>query len=194
MSSLILVGMPETRNIMAQALAVPRFRESWWEYAEIEKCLPRIAGGNVSRWVIEQARDHDIRLVHTRNYIPLKTAFHADWLLVQEAQMVAALVGKLSQFNTPSVIEKLKQERDDLAEGLELRARAGGYDLSKLPSDQRRSVADRFIEADAKVNDLSERIDLLETAEGLRSEWFEAIKRDMIDGRHSESDHHLHCV
>lgn len=92
MVSLILVGIPEKRNIMVQALAVPRFRESWWEFFEVEKCLPKLAGGNVARWVIEQAEGHNIRLIHTRNYLPLKTAFHADWLLVQETERTVALV------------------------------------------------------------------------------------------------------
>jgi hypothetical protein len=194
MSFLILIGTPETRNIMVQALAVPRFRESWGEYFDIEKCLPKIAGGNVARWAIEQAKVHDIRLVHTRNYVPLKTAFHADWLFVQEGEIAAALVERFPQFDTPRTVEKLTQERDALAEVLKQQSRKGKYDLGKLPPDRRRSAADRFIETDNKVKDLSERIDLLETAEGLRSEWSEAIKRDMIEGRHSESDHHPHCV
>jgi hypothetical protein len=40
-------------------------------------------------------------------------------------------------------------------------------------------VADRFIEADAKVQDVSERIELLTILEGLRSEWSEAIECDI---------------
>jgi hypothetical protein len=40
-------------------------------------------------------------------------------------------------------------------------------------------LADRFIEANAKVTGLSERIELLTIAEGLRSEWSEAIECDI---------------
>jgi hypothetical protein len=91
------------------------------------------------------------------------------------------LVEKFPQFDTPRIIEKLKQERDGLAVTLEERVRAGRYDLSKLPSDQRRAVADRFIVADDELRNLSERMDLLRTAEGLRTGWSEAIERDMIE-------------
>ena len=179
MSSLILVGMPERGTSWFRHWLCLDSASHGGSFTRSRNACPRSLGGNVSRWVIDQARGHDVRLVHTRNYIPLKTAFHADWLLVQETELAVALVEKFPQFNTLTVVELLKRERDALAETLEERARAGRYDLSLLPADQRRAVADRFREADNKVKELSERIELLETAEGMRSEWREVIERDL---------------
>jgi hypothetical protein len=121
---------------------------------------------------------HDIRLVHTRNYIPRQTAFYADWLLFREDELAAQFLTAFPRFQIAHRREKLQQDRQTIATRMEERLHRGGFDLGKHPPEQRRAIADRFIEGDDKLRDIDDHYRALELAEKLSPEWTTRLKED----------------
>ena len=48
-------------------------------------------GAQCVQWILPRGKEHHIRLIHTRNYVPKQTAFYADWLLFQEDEASLAI-------------------------------------------------------------------------------------------------------
>ncbi len=72
-------------------------------------------------------------------------------------------------------IERLEQERRELAAKTEARLARGGFDLGMFPAEHRRNIARRFIAADEKLEELARQIAELGRAESLRAEWEQRI-------------------
>jgi hypothetical protein len=68
-------------------------------------------------------------------------------------------------------LEKLRRERQGLEEKVEQRVRRRGFDLSRVGAEQRRTVAQRFVEAHDKIRDFACYQQDLETAGRLAQEW-----------------------
>ena len=86
MTFLVLIGRPKSLHIMAMAMGAPSARESWWGYGKIETAR---LGAQCVQWILTRGKEHHIRLIHTRNYVPRQTAFYADWLLFQEDEVAS---------------------------------------------------------------------------------------------------------
>jgi hypothetical protein len=106
MVSLVLIGSPESLNIPYFAIPSPSSRESTWFYTRKKsKSLSELLGGNACRWVIEKQKTHDIRRICTRNYIPIKTAFYAQWLVFFDDKIAKEFTAKFPQYDQISHIE-----------------------------------------------------------------------------------------
>ena len=168
MTSLVLIGRPKSLHIMAQAMVAPSARESWWGYGKIETAR---LGAQCVQWILTKGKEHVIRLVHTRNYVPRQTAFYADWLLFQEDELASQFLTAFPRFQIPNRLEGLQRDRQIIATRMEERLQRGGFDIGKHPPEQRRAIAQRFIELDDKLRDIDEHCRALELAEQLSVEW-----------------------
>ena len=168
MPFLVLIGRPKSLHIMAQAMAAPSARDSHWGYGKIKNAR---LGAQCAQWILTRGKDHNIRLVHTRNYVPRQTAFYADWLLLQEDELASQFLIAFPRFQIPNRLERLQHDRQIIATRMEERLQRGGFDIGKHPPEQRRAIAHRFIELDDKLMDIDEHCRSLELAEQLALEW-----------------------
>ena len=58
-----------------------------WGYGKIETAR---LGAQCVQWILTRDKEHLIRLMHTRNYVPRQAAFCAEWLLFQELRRTKA--------------------------------------------------------------------------------------------------------
>lgn len=150
----------------------PSSKESSWFYPGKKSTpLSELLGGNAYRWVVEKQKTYDVKRICTRNYIPLKTAFYANWLVFKDDILAQEFLKKYPQFNIDLFIEKLRDDHDRLKDKIDIKLKRGAYDLSKYPSDQRLSAAQRFVEIDKQIRALEERVRCLDTANKLADEW-----------------------
>jgi hypothetical protein len=162
MTVLVLISRPKSLHIMIQALAAPSSRESGWRFGRIDTTR---LGTRARQWLLAARQQHDVRLVHTRNYIPRQTAFYADWLVFRDDELAAQFLTAFPRFQIPHRREKLRQDRQTIATRMEERLRRGGFDLGRHPAEQRRTIADRFVELDDKLRDIDDHCRTLELAE-----------------------------
>ena len=167
MTSLVLIGRPKSLHIMAQAMGAASARESWWGYGKIETAQ---LGARCVQWILANAKAHVIRRVQTRNYVPRQTAFYAGWLLFQEDELASQFLAAFPRFQIPNRLQGLERDRRVIATRLEERLQRGGFDIGKHPPDQRRAIAQRFIELDDKLRDIDDHCRALELAEPLSVE------------------------
>jgi hypothetical protein len=118
MTSLVLIGRPKSLHIMIQAIAASSSRESRWGYGEMETAR---LGAQCVQWILTRGKEHDIRLVHTRNYVPKQTAFYADWLLFQEDELASQFLTAFPRFQVRKRLEGLQRERETIATLMEER-------------------------------------------------------------------------
>ena len=168
MTSLVLIQRPRFLHIMAQAMAAPSARDSHWGYGKIKTAR---LGSQCAQWMLSRGKEHDIRLVRTRNYVPHQTAFCAEWLLFQEDELASQFLTAFPRFQIPTRLEGLQRDRQIIVTRLEERLNRGGFDIGKHPPEQRRAIAHRFIELDDKLRDIDEHCRGLELAEQLAVEW-----------------------
>lgn len=181
MFSLVLIGAPQELNIPYFAMPLPSSKESSWYYPGRKATpLSDLLGGNTYRWVVDKQKKHGIKRICTRNYIPIKTAFYANWLVFNDDVLAQEFLTRFPQFVTDSSIKKLKSDLDELVGKVDIKLKRGAYDLSKYPFDQRRYAAQRFIDFDDQVRSLTERIRYLETASKLADEWSSIIERELV--------------
>ena len=175
MTSLVLIGRPNSLHIMAQAMVAPSARESWWGYGKLETAQ---LGARCVQWILANAKAHVIRWVQTRNCVPKQTAFYAEWMLFQEDELALQFVTAFPRFQIPIRLQGLQRDRRTIATRLEERLHRGGFDIGKHPPEQRRAIAQRFIEFDDKPRDIDEHCCALELAEQLSGEWTARLKED----------------
>ena len=142
--------------------------ESCWGYGKIETAR---LGAQCVQWILTRGKDHHIRLIHTRNYVPKQTAFYADWLLFREDELASQFLTAFPRFQIPHRLQGLERDRQIIATRMEERLQRGGFDIGKHPPEQRRAIAHRFIELDDKLRDIDEHCRALELAEQLSLEW-----------------------
>ena len=93
--------------------AAPSAQESHWGYGKIKTAR---LGAQCLQWILTRGKEHDIRLVQTRNYVPHQAAFYAEWLLFREDESSLAIpdcIPAISDaepgFNSYSVTGRLSQ-------------------------------------------------------------------------------------
>jgi hypothetical protein len=87
--------------------------------------LEKLAGRRCAAWVKSQKDRDKIGLVETRNYIPLKTAFYATWLVFEEQAASAKFLEAFPYLRLDERISKITDEREELASDLDRRPEAG---------------------------------------------------------------------
>jgi hypothetical protein len=168
MSSLVLIGRPKSLHIMAMAMGAASARESWWGYGKIETAQ---LGAQCAQWILANSKAHVIRLVHTRHYVPRQTAFYADWLLFLEDELASQFLAAFPRFQISNRLQGLEGDRRIIATRMEERLQRGGFNIGTHPPEQRRAIAQRFIELDDKLKDIDEHCRALELAQQLAVDW-----------------------
>jgi hypothetical protein len=168
MTSLVLIGRPKSLHIMAQAMVAPSARESLWGYGKMETAR---LGAQCVQWILTRGKEHNIRLIRTRNYVPKQSAFYADWLLFQEDDLASQFLTAFPRVQIPNRLRRLQRDREAIATRMEERLHRGGFDIGKHPPKQRRAIAHRFLELDDKLRDIDDHCRALELAEQLSVKW-----------------------
>jgi len=161
-------GRPKSLHIMAQAMVAPSTRESWWGYGKIETAR---LGAQCVQWILTRDKEHVIRLMNTRNYVPRQTAFYADWLSFREDELASQFLSAFPRFQIPNRLQSLQRDRQSTATRMEERLNRGGFDIGKHPPERRRAIAQRYMELDDKLRDIDDHCRALELAEQLSLEW-----------------------
>ena len=100
----------------------------------------------------------NIGLVETRNYIPLKTAFYATWLLFQEDAKSVEFLEAFPHYRLDERLTKIAEERDALAADLDRRRIRRDFDLSCVGDEQQRvNLARRYAETTDKLRRVGRR-------------------------------------
>ena len=153
---------------MAQAMRAPSARGillALWQ----DRKTARL-GAQCIQWISTRGKEHVIRLVHTRNYVP-RRGFHADWLLFQEDEPALQFLDDIPAIHRFRTAFKAQSACQIIATRMEERLQRGGFDVGKHPPGQRRAIAHRFIELDDKLREIDEHCRGLELAEQLSLEW-----------------------
>lgn len=181
MATLIIVDRPKNLNIPYFAMGSRLSFENRAAPLDLDAELAKIVGRRCTDWVRDRQGGGAIRLLETRNYLPPKTAVYVNWLSFHEKSLADDFLNVFPRYRLDQWVEKLRREREDLEKKVELRVRRRGYDLSRIGAEQRRTVAQRFIDAHDKIRDLEFFQQQLETASQLAQAWCKASM--------SESDH-----
>jgi hypothetical protein len=177
---LVLIGKPQSLNIPYFAMPSSSSRETCWFYPNKKsKPLSEILGGNAYRWIVEKKKNHDIRRICTRNYIPIKTAFYANWLVFKENTDALGFMDKFPQYRTNKFLEKIENDLTDLTKQVDEKIIRKAYDISCYPVEQRRAAAFRYIKFDDQIRELKENIEFLHIAERFRVEWTRTLANEL---------------
>ena len=168
---LVLLGTPRDLNIPYFAMGAPSSRENGVVRLGIVG-LEKLAGRRCAAWVKSQKDRDKIGLVETRNYIPLKTAFYATWLVFQDQSASEKFLEAFPYLRLDERISKITEEREALVADLDRRRHRRDFDLSRVGDEQQRTnLARRYVEATDKLHQLDVQFRLLETAKELVPEW-----------------------
>ncbi len=148
-------------------MGVPASRESRVERGNIESDLVKLVGRRCATWVRARLERDVIELIHTRDYIPLQTAFYAKWLLFRDEAAATAFLEAWPRYRMDERLAKLDEERQALALKLQQRLKRGDFNLGRIGDDrQRENLAHRYVETATTLRGLGSQRRLLETAEG----------------------------
>ncbi len=171
-SYLILLSDPCDLNIPYFAMPVPASRESCVERLNIESDLIRLVGRRRAAWIKARLERDVIELVHTRDFVPPKTAFYAKWLLFREEAAAAAFVEAWPRHRLDERLAKIDEERQALALKLQQRLKRGDFNLGRIGDDQQReNLARRYVETAETLRGLGSQLRLIETAKGIARRW-----------------------
>jgi hypothetical protein len=163
----VLVDGPTYLNIPYFQMPDPTSREDQYTPLDLIQ-LSKLVGRRCAAWVNEHST---VRLVRTRNYLPLKTSVHAHWLAFETRAIVDEFVAAFPRYDLAARVNALNSERDVAAEKIERRLRTGKFDLSRLPEQDRLPVARRYIELTEKLRETEQRIKDLQLAGDLAIQW-----------------------
>jgi hypothetical protein len=178
MAVLILVGTPKTLNIPYFAMGSSTARANTWKITKKE--VTHTIGGNGTRWIDDEKRRSKILMIETRNYIPHKTAFYANWLVFSDEASADAFCQKFDWANNAKQIKNIEARLEEAATVSDAKVRSGSFDLIKAPAEQRRSIVQRFIKMDDEIRDLRERLEFLTIAETLKNDWAVILQKSGI--------------
>jgi hypothetical protein len=132
-----------------------------------------MVGRECARWL----KDHGgkIEIITTRNYLPLKTAFYAEWLVFHDRSIAESFLSAWPRYDAQKQFEILRSQRGSLKEKTEQRLKSGKYDLSCLAEQDRLPVARRYVELTEKLNHLDQHIKDIELAQTFGVGWTKQI-------------------
>jgi hypothetical protein len=150
---LILIGKPES-------LHVPYFAagscSDYWGHPKSFYDLDHLVGRQASRWLSAGRRSESFSLIVTHNYIrAFREALYSNWLATGDLYFSEEFLRIFPQFEFQFKLDRLENQRKELAEKIAKRVERGGFDLSKHPADQRRAIANHFIYMEEKLVDIT---------------------------------------
>ena len=177
-SHLILLGTPRELNIPYFAIGDPQSRENAITPLGIDGKLSKLSGRRFTAWINGRKNQDKIGLIETRNYIPPKTAFYAEWLLLESEAAFEEFLEAFPHYCLDTRIAKINEEREALAADLKRRTERRDFDLSHVGDEkQRENLARRYVETREKLWALQEHSRLLDMADRVRQEWEAKLSR-----------------
>jgi len=170
-ATLIILDRPSNWHIPYFAMGARYSFENQATPLDLDTNLTKIVGRRCADWVRDREGGGAISLLETRNYLPPQTAMYAHWLSFRERPLADNFLNAFPRYRLEEWFEKLRREREALEEKVEQRVRRRGYDLSRIGAEQRRTVAQRFIDTHDKIGDLVRLQRQLETIGRLAQEW-----------------------
>jgi hypothetical protein len=173
MATMIILDRPDSRHIPYFAMAHPSTYNDFVVHLDIDTDLheKRIVGRRCADWVRARRDEDAIRLVATRNHVKPRTALYVNWLLFREEALANEFLDAFPQYQFMKRMERLRHERQSLAERVDRRLKRGGFDLSRFPEEQRPTIARRYVEAHDNIADLHRYEKSLDLAKGLADDW-----------------------
>jgi hypothetical protein len=169
---LILLGTPRELRIPYYARGASRIQESSFTRLDMDRELTKLAGADCAVWVKARHDQEKLRLVETRNCLPLQTAVYAQWLLFENEAEALEFLEAFPRYDLDARISKISEELQTLTADLARRVIRRDFDLSRVGDErQRRNVARRYVEMTDKLRQLSTDLRLSETAKDLAREW-----------------------
>ena len=133
-------------------------------------------GRRCTGWINAWKDRAKIALIETRNYVPPKTAFYAEWLLLESEAAFVEFLQDFPHYSLGARLAKINDEREALAADLERRVKRRDFDLSRVGDEQQRTnLARRYVEMTDKLHQLHADFRLLETAKVLSGKWQESF-------------------
>jgi hypothetical protein len=173
---MILLGTPRELNIPYFAIGDPASRENGVTRLGLDSELRKLVGRRSLAWIDARKNQAKITFVETRNYVPLKTAFYAEWLVFETEAMCAEFVQTFPIYCLNIRLAKINGEREALATDLDRRRKRGDFDLSRVGAEQQRAdLARQYVEKTDKLHQLQDDLRLLKTAKQFRDEWQEKL-------------------
>ena len=168
---LILLGTPRELHIPAMAMAFASSQE--------ERVIPKglqevvkFAGRKCHAWLQARHDGNSIRLIETKNYVPLQTAFYATWLVVRDGETAHEFLEAFPNLSLDSRLSALDAKIEQMKAELSSRLIRGDFDLGRVGSeDQRENLARRYVKLSEGVNALRRENSLLTIAQKLEEEW-----------------------
>ena len=100
--------------------------------------MVKLVGRRCAAWVNARLERDVIELIHTRDYIPLQTAFYAKWLLFRDEAAATAFLDAWPRHRLNERLAKLDEERRALTFKLEQRLKRGDFNLGRIGDDRQR--------------------------------------------------------
>ena len=110
-------------------------------------------------------------MASTRNYIEPRTALYVNWLLFREECLGNEFLDAFPRYQFKRRIERLRRQRQLLAEKLEQRLKRGGFDLSRFGEKTRWRIARQYVETHDKIGELDRYEKWLAVERRLADEW-----------------------
>jgi hypothetical protein len=154
----------------------PRAQENRITRLGSNRKLSTFMGRRCIAWVNARNSQEKITFVETRNYIPPKTAFYAEWLLLESEAAFREFLQVFPHYCLDTRLGKINEEREALSADLDQRVKRRDFDLSRVGAEQQRAnLARRYVEMTEKLRQLREDFRLLETAKVISEKWQENI-------------------
>jgi hypothetical protein len=169
---IILLGTPRELNIPYFAMGSSHAKENCITRLGLDNKLSKFMGRRCIAWINARKNQEKITFVETRNYVPPKTAFYADWLLLESEAAFRDFLQTFPHYCRDTRLGKINGEREALSVELERRVKRRDFDLSRVGDDQQRAnLARRYVEITDKLRQLHEGFRLLETAKAVSEKW-----------------------
>jgi hypothetical protein len=173
MATLIILDRPSDLHIPYFAMGHPPAYRNNAVQLDIDTDLyeKQLVVRRCADWIRAHRGSSTIRLASTRNYIEPRTALYVNWFLFEEECLVHEFLDAFPGYQIERRIERLRRERQLLADKLEQRTGRGGYDLSRLNQKHRWTIARQYVETHDKIVDLERYERSLDIAQSLAREW-----------------------
>jgi hypothetical protein len=176
-SYMALLGTPRELNIPYFAMGAIQSRENYATSLDLDGKQSKLAGHDCIVWANARKDRDKIALIETRNYIPPKTAFYAQWLRFHNKDAFLEFLQAFPHHSLDTRIAKIIEEREALLADVDRRVKRRDFDLSLVGDEhQRTNLARRYVEMSDKLRQVETEVRLLESAKVLRVKWQESYE------------------
>ena len=168
---LILLGTPRELHIPAMAMPSASAREDRASAQDLSE-VAKLAGRKSLAWIQARQDRGSIKLIGTRNYVPLQTAFYANWLVIGDEAVAREFLEAFPSWNLDFRLAKLSDEIQKSIADIKLRLDRGDFNLGRVGNEeQRENLARRYVEIADKRHQSETDFRLLEMAKELGEKW-----------------------